>query len=194
MSIHLCATYLNRISLWYMRHDLERAVADCLQAIDGARHLGAARLERNACANLAEILYLDGKLEDALPWARRAERIETLTLGHAPDIQLLVLRIQAALGDCDQLDERLEALGRLTQHPILTALKLYRRPDHSGWERVLDELAEPDRLEVLAFAGASATRTADHELLLRVRALLAQHHLQGGLLERLLVEQHAKAE
>jgi tetratricopeptide (TPR) repeat protein len=100
-ALHLFATLTNRVLLWLRLGDVNRMEADLRRAIALARELGHAQAERYATFNLAEVLYMQGRLEEALPLARRAHELGVRFLRELPVPMeaLLLARISAAMGD-----------------------------------------------------------------------------------------------
>jgi tetratricopeptide (TPR) repeat protein len=100
-ALHLSATLTNRVLLWLRLGDVGRMEADLRRAIALGRELGHAQAERCATFNLAEVLYMQGRLEEALPLARRAHELGVRFFREQPVPldALLLARISAAVGD-----------------------------------------------------------------------------------------------
>src|SRR5690606_21921275 len=81
--LHLAAACSNRQFLWMRRRRMDRAADDLRRAIELARRLGNATVERFASHNLAELLYWSGEADAALPLARRSvELMHRFAGGH----------------------------------------------------------------------------------------------------------------
>lgn len=100
-ALHLSATLTNRVLLWLRLGDVERMEADLRRAISLGRELGHAQAERCATFNLAEVLYMQSRLEEALPLARRAHELGVRFFREQPVPldALLIARVSAAMGD-----------------------------------------------------------------------------------------------
>jgi tetratricopeptide (TPR) repeat protein len=116
---HLGAAYANRIILWTLVSQSDRAEADLRTAIQLARETGHATLERNATHNLAEQQLWQGALDEALSLARRAL---SLHRGHGEGStwvdELLLARILAARDELDEARGLVGALAQLTEPDI----------------------------------------------------------------------------
>ena len=113
---HLGAAYSNRMILWAILGQAERAEADLRTVIQLARETGLAALERSATHNLAEQRLWQGALDEALSLARRGLSLQR---GHGEGStwvdELLLARILAARGD---LAEARSLLGGIARHEI----------------------------------------------------------------------------
>jgi tetratricopeptide (TPR) repeat protein len=99
-ALHLCSVYANRMFLWSVRKQTERAVADLRRAIDLAREIGNPTPETIATHNLAELLYWSGDDDESLVLAHRALRLhERFGETAIPEHALLVARVHAARGE-----------------------------------------------------------------------------------------------
>ncbi|HWN69184.1 MAG TPA: protein kinase [Haliangium sp.] len=99
-ALHLCGAYANRMFLWSVRKQTERAVADLRRAIDLAREIGNPTPETIATHNLAELLYWSGDDDESLVLAHRALRLhERFGETAIPEHALLVARVHAARGE-----------------------------------------------------------------------------------------------
>ncbi|ACY14304.1 serine/threonine-protein kinase PknK [Haliangium ochraceum] len=98
-SFHLAAAHTNRQFLWMRLGRMDRAEADLGRAIDIARALGNALVERIASHNLGELLHWDGRDREALAHAERSLALQRrFSDAHqVPDDPLLVARVHAAL-------------------------------------------------------------------------------------------------
>jgi tetratricopeptide (TPR) repeat protein len=99
--LHVAVAYVNRRLLWLRLNRLDEAESDLRRAVEVARRLGAAPLERMANLNLAETLYWKWDLEGALPLAERALALQSRFSGPdaLEDDALLLARIHLARGD-----------------------------------------------------------------------------------------------
>ena len=113
---HLGAAYANRMILWALVGQAERAEADLRTVIQLARETGHATLERTATHNLAEQRLWQGALDEALSLARRGLSLQR---GHGEGStwidELLLARILAARGD---VAETRGLLAGIAQHDI----------------------------------------------------------------------------
>lgn len=125
---HLCTAYGNRVLLW-QRKDRHRGLEDLRRAVELARELGHAQLERTAQLNLAELLLWSDELAQALIAARRARELELRFYGrHPPDDALLVGRILAAEGERSEIRPLLDFVAA---HCTLS-------PSNHLWARMLE--------------------------------------------------------
>jgi tetratricopeptide (TPR) repeat protein len=114
-TFHLAAAHANRQFLWMRLGRMDRVEADLTRAIQLARTLGNALVERVASHNLGELLHWIGRAGEALPHARRSLHLQRRfpDAHDVPDDSLLVARILVALGRMDEARALLdEALGR----------------------------------------------------------------------------------
>jgi tetratricopeptide (TPR) repeat protein len=110
---HLGAAYSNRMILWTILGQAERAEADLRTVIQLARETGLAALERSATHNLAEQRLWQGALDEALSLARRGLSLQR---GHGEGStwvdELLLARIFAARGDVAEARGLLDEIAR----------------------------------------------------------------------------------
>jgi tetratricopeptide (TPR) repeat protein/type II secretory pathway predicted ATPase ExeA len=108
-ALHLAATHINRVLLWLRLGDVARMEEDLRRAMALGRELGHAQVERWSTFNLAEVLYMRGRLEEALPLARRAHELGVRFFREhpVPVDALLLARIGAALGDLAEATRQL---------------------------------------------------------------------------------------
>jgi tetratricopeptide (TPR) repeat protein len=188
-TLHLCAAYNNRLSLWFKRDCLERAIADQQRATALARQIAHVQLERMCTYNLAELLYWRGDLRQALALARRSRELQARFLDEVPLDALLVARVSAALGDLavarGELEWVLAHCPPERRTPLVRAhvrllelLLTTGGPDlPESWRTLVEEtrpLAELYELhEVLHFAAAAALRDG--------RLEDAARHLEEGM-------------
>ncbi len=99
--LHLAATFTARVLLWLKRGEVSRMEEDLRRAISLGRELGHAQVERWSTFNLAEVLYMQGRLEEALPLARRAHELGVRFFREhpVPVDALLIARISMARGE-----------------------------------------------------------------------------------------------
>ncbi|MEO7734709.1 MAG: hypothetical protein ABIY55_27375, partial [Kofleriaceae bacterium] len=97
---HLGAAYSNRMILWLLTGQAERAEADLRRVIQLGRETGHATLERTATHNLAEQQLWQGALDEAVNLARRGLSLQR---GHGEGDawidELLLTRVLAARGE-----------------------------------------------------------------------------------------------
>jgi len=106
---HLAAAYGNRAWLWSARGEIDRIADDLRLATQLAREAGQAYMERLVTHNLAEHLLWEGKLDEALPLARRSLSLQQRAgEGSTAVDRLLLARLLAAHGDLVELREVLE--------------------------------------------------------------------------------------
>nr|WP_274378590.1 serine/threonine-protein kinase [Stigmatella aurantiaca] len=100
-TLQRAATCTARVLLWLKLGDVSRMEADLRHAIALGRELGHAQVERWATFNLAEVLYMQGRPQEALPLALRAHELGVRFFQEhpVPLDALLLARIQLALGD-----------------------------------------------------------------------------------------------
>jgi tetratricopeptide (TPR) repeat protein len=97
---HSAAALINRSLLWFRLDRIDESERDLRLAMELARRLGAAQLERLADINLGEVLYWRWKLPEALALAERALALRSRFSGDSvTDDILLLARIRLGLGD-----------------------------------------------------------------------------------------------
>ncbi|MFP2963133.1 serine/threonine-protein kinase PknK, partial [Myxococcus sp. 1LA] len=108
-ALHRAATLINRVLLWLRLGDVARMEEDLRRAMALGRELGHAQVERWSTFNLAEVLYMQGRLEEALPLARRVHELGVRFFREhpVPVDALLLARIGAALGDLEEASRQL---------------------------------------------------------------------------------------
>ncbi|WP_223635762.1 serine/threonine-protein kinase [Corallococcus sp. EGB] len=99
--LHKAAVLSNRVLLWLRQGDVPQMEADLRRAMALGRELAHAQMERWSTFNLAEVLYMQGRLDEALPLAQRAHELGVRFFREhpVPVDALLIARIQAASGD-----------------------------------------------------------------------------------------------
>ncbi len=155
--LHLAAALANRPILWSRLGRMDRARDDLGRAVELARRLGNANVERFASHNLAEVLYWQEDVDGALPLALRSRELQRRFsgAGDLPDDALLVARIRAARGELDQARAELatvrasEGLGPTAQL-LLRMLELVLEPaDPAAWAALEPAVRALDSAEVL---------------------------------------------
>ena len=162
---HLGAAYSNRMILWALVGQVERAESDLRMVIQLARETGHATLERTATHNLAEQRLWQGAFDEALRLARRGLSLQR---GHGEGSSLLdemlLARVLAARGDVGEIAS---VLAEITQRElgdddrvIVGVLEsCVSRPPLAVWDDWLDRaervLSDDVRLELGALARQS---------------------------------------
>ncbi|WP_438019390.1 protein kinase [Sorangium sp. So ce315] len=201
--VHLGAALVRRAELWSALDAPDRGIADLRRAVQLAREEANAWAEREATIKLAELLYLWGREDEALPLVRQARTLEEQfkdrpVYGSA----LLLARIHAMRDEHAEASRQLRwlrAQGAVADLPhyaqaLLGVMQLAVRDPRSSMEgartrATLREEGEPggeiggglsadQRVELLywrARALLDAGRTDDVALLLaRISPLLAE--------------------
>jgi tetratricopeptide (TPR) repeat protein len=167
---HLGVAYLNRMVLWIKRQDHERAAADQRLAVTIARELGRATLEAFATANLAELLYYQGALVEALALARRSDDLLIRCLGRRfLEVTVIRARIEAAAGREDEASKTLAALreqcaGEAYVTAMIRAVELMLRDprldEPAAWDALIEDLRacslNDERIDAMYHAAARA--------------------------------------
>ncbi len=81
--LHAAAARNNKVSIWYVRRDVDHILTELKQVRRIARQTGFGPLEYQAEANLAEILYTNGDLEPAVEHMDRVVRIGSQLYGES---------------------------------------------------------------------------------------------------------------
>ncbi|MCE9672441.1 protein kinase [Myxococcus stipitatus] len=128
-ALHLAATLINRVLLWLRQGDVMGMEDDLRRAMGLGRELGHAQVERWSTFNLAEVLYMQSRLEEAVPLARRAHELGVrFFLEHpVPVDALLLARIGAALGDWDAASRQLRWIDAHCSPDSLPPTAIMRR-------------------------------------------------------------------
>ncbi|RKH53905.1 serine/threonine-protein kinase, partial [Corallococcus aberystwythensis] len=176
--LHKAAVLSNRVLLWLRQGDVPRMEADLRRAMSLGRELAHAQMERWSTFNLAEVLYMQGRLDEALPLAQRAYELGVRFFREhpVPVDALLLARIQAAAGDeaaaarqLAWISERcppeslpptaiMRRLVDLQVHQQTTGA--FRATDWNALQEEADALASPDeKAEILLQATGVARRT-----------------------------------
>ncbi|WP_437838462.1 serine/threonine-protein kinase [Sorangium sp. So ce1153] len=74
--VHLCAALVRRAELWPALDAPDRGIADLRRAVQLAREEANAWAEREATIKLAELLYLWGREDEALPLVRQVRLLD----------------------------------------------------------------------------------------------------------------------
>ena len=188
--LHQCAAYGNRMYLWTARHELEHAFEDLRRSIEIARELGNPEPERVATHNLAELLYWNGRLDEALPFAIRGRELQQRFWQDTPHDALLLARIHATRGDREtarELVDWIESQCASPRHDAITELMLdalrllLKGAGPEEWEplarRATDELPPEEWFEITCWRATTALDARDLE---RARRLLAAARARLG--------------
>ncbi|MBZ4333118.1 protein kinase [Corallococcus interemptor] len=180
--LHKAAVLCNRVLLWLRQGDVPRMEADLRKAMALGRELAHAQMERWSTFNLAEVLYMQGRLDEALPLAQRAHELGVRFFREhpVPVDALLIARIQAAAGDeaaaarqLAWISERcppeslpptaiMRRLVEIQVHQQATGA--FRAADWAALHAEADALASPDeKAEILLQATGIARRTGAME-------------------------------
>ncbi|MCY1043114.1 protein kinase [Corallococcus sp. bb12-1] len=176
--LHKAAVLSNRVLLWLRQGDVARMEEDLRRAMALGRELAHAQMERWSTFNLAEVLYMQGRLDEALPLAQRAHELGVRFFREhpVPVDALLLARIHAAAGDEAAAARQLAWIARRCPPESLPPTVIMRRlvelqvhQQAAGaflapeWEALLSEadaLASPDeKAEILLQATGIARRT-----------------------------------
>jgi len=127
--LHLAATCINRVLLWLRLGAVARMEEDLRRAMALGRELGHAQVERWATFNLAEVLYMQGRLEEALRLARRAHELGVRFFRDhpVPMDALLIARIGAAVGDLPEAARQLRWIATHCPPEALPPTAIMRR-------------------------------------------------------------------
>jgi tetratricopeptide (TPR) repeat protein len=176
--LHKAAVLSNRVLLWLRQGDVSRMEADLRRAMALGRELAHAQMERWATFNLAEVLYMQGRLDEALPLAQRAHELGVRFFREhpVPVDALLLARIQAAAGDEAAAARQLAWISERCPPESLPPTAIMRRlvelqvrqqvtgefqaTDWDALQTEADALASPDeKAEILLQATGIARRT-----------------------------------
>jgi eukaryotic-like serine/threonine-protein kinase len=184
-SLHKAAVLTNRVLLWLRQGDVPHMEEDLRRAMALGREMGHAQMERWSTFNLSEVLYMQGRLDEALPLARRAHELGVRFFREhpVPVDALLLARIHAAAGDEAAAARQLvwisercppESLPPTAIMRRLVELQVHAREDGAfhadAWDALrteADTLASPDeKAEILLQATgiARSTGTVDEAL------------------------------
>ncbi|NOJ97519.1 protein kinase [Corallococcus coralloides] len=180
--LHTAAVLSNRVLLWLRQGDVSRMEADLRRAMALGRELAHAQMERWSTFNLAEVLYMQGRLDEALPLAQRAHELGVRFFREhpVPVDALLLARIQAASGDEAAAARQLAWISERCPPESLPPTAIMRRlvelqvhqqttgafhaTDWAALHTEADALASPDeKAEILLQATVIARRTGAME-------------------------------
>jgi len=185
---HLCGAYSNRLFLW--RNQPDAAEADLRRAVALAREIGQPILERVVSHNLSELLYWQGRIDEALPLARRGRLLQERFLpAPVADDALLLARVTAAAGAAaeardwlDWVDANVPDSARAPSDRVVSALLslvIDREAAADRWDAVLGDaravLAPEELLEALHWAVIAGAPDRREALLAEARELAADH-------------------
>ncbi|MFB1483490.1 protein kinase [Corallococcus sp. RDP092CA] len=176
--LHKAAVLSNRVLLWLRQGDVPRMEADLRRAMALGRELAHAQMERWSTFNLAEVLYMQGRLDEALPLAQRAHELGVRFFREhpVPVDALLIARIQAAAGDDAAAARQLAWISERCPPESLPPTAIMRRlvelqvrqqstgvfhaAEWTALHAEADALASPDeKAELLLQAASVARRT-----------------------------------
>ncbi|RKH38668.1 serine/threonine-protein kinase PknK, partial [Corallococcus sicarius] len=173
--LHKAAVLSNRVLLWLRQGDVARMEEDLRRAMALGRELAHAQMERWSTFNLSEVLYMQGRLDEALPLAWRAHELGVRFFREhpVPVDALLIARILAAAGDEGAAARQLAWISQRCPPESLPPTAIMRRlvelqvhqqaagafhaPDWDALHAEAEALASPDeKMEILL----QATRIA----------------------------------
>jgi tetratricopeptide (TPR) repeat protein len=193
--IHVAGVLNNRALVWNGRRDVERLTRDLDRVRSIARQTGFAPLEFHAEANLGEIYYSNGDLDQAGEHLERAVKISSQLWGDTAQtfrVELLrarsalyrndVARARAILSEVRERESRELSQGKkdaqLTPGDALLADMLElasREADEAEWAslraRCMADAALQELAEVLEIEGLGALRHGERE---RGRSVLTE--------------------
>ncbi|WP_163997370.1 serine/threonine-protein kinase PknK [Pyxidicoccus caerfyrddinensis] len=179
-ALHLAATLINRVLLWLRLGDVGRMEQDLRRAMALGRELGHAQVERWSTFNLAEVLYMQGRLEEALPLARRVHELGVRFFREhpVPVDALLLARIGAALGDLTEAARQLRwieahcppeslpptaVMRRLVELQVREAAPGSAAPDAQAWQALAEDAdtyaSADEKAEILLQAARGALQS-----------------------------------
>ncbi|WP_437535177.1 protein kinase [Sorangium sp. So ce726] len=179
---HLCAALVRRAELWPALDAPDRAMSDLRRAVQLAREEANALAERDATIKLAELLYLWGHEDEALPLVRQARSLdEQLKDRPAYRSALLLARIHAMRdehADASRQLRWLRAQGAVADLPpyaqaLLGVMQLAVKDPRSGMESTRTRATGREEGEPPGELGSSLSADQRVELLYwRARALV----------------------
>lgn len=179
-ALHLAATLINRVLLWLRLGDVGRMEEDLRRGMALGRELGHAQVERWSTFNLAEVLYMQGRLEEALPLARRVHELGVRFFREhpVPVDALLLARIGAALGDVAEAARQLRWIESHCPPESLPPTAVMRRlvelqvgesapggltPDAQAWQALAEDAdtyaSADEKAEILLQAARGALKS-----------------------------------
>lgn len=182
-ALHLAIALNNRGLLWIKQGEATRVEEDLRRVRELGRELGHAQLERWSSGNLAEVLYMQERLEEALPLARRAHELHVRFFRDqpVPAEPLLIARICAALGDMAEAARQLEWIDAHCARHSLPPAAIMRRLvelqvreakgegawDEAAWRTLAEEArtvaSSEEQSELLLQAAQAALRAGQRE-------------------------------
>ncbi|QSQ27277.1 protein kinase [Pyxidicoccus parkwayensis] len=183
-ALHLAATLINRVLLWLRLGDVGRMEQDLRRAMALGRELGHAQVERWSTFNLAEVLYMQGRLEEALPLARRVHELGVRFFREhpVPVDALLLARIGAASGDLAEATRQLRwieshcppeslpptaVMRRLVELQVREASPGIATPDSRAWHALAEDAdmyaSADEKAEILLQAARGAFQSGRME-------------------------------
>lgn len=206
-ALHLAAACINRVLLWLKLGDVARMEEDLRRARALGRELGHAQVERWSTFNLAEVLYVQGRLEEALPLARRAHELEVRFFRDqpVPAEALLIARIAAARGDMAEAARQLSWIEEHCPPRSLPPAAMMRRLvelqvreaegggawDVGAWQTLAEEaraLASSDEMAEILLQAAQGAQRAGHGEQSREWLAQAARAVEGAPLWRTRLE------
>jgi len=181
-ALHQSATLINRVLLWLRQGDMPRMEVDLRRAMSLGRELGHAQVERWSSFNLAEVLYMQGRLEESLPLARRAHELGTRFFREhpVPVDALLLARIGAAMGDLEEATRQLRWIDAQCPPDSLPPTAVMRRLVELQVRDAEAGVSSTDAWLALA-ADAETLASADEKAEIYLQA--ARGALQAGRVE-----------
>ncbi|WP_437592466.1 serine/threonine-protein kinase [Sorangium sp. So ce1000] len=180
--VHLCAALVRRAELWPALDAPDRGMADLRRAVHLAREEANARAERDATIKLAELLYLWGREDEALPLVRQARVLdEQLKDRPAYSSALLLARIHAMRdehADASRQLRWLRAQGAVADLPpyaqaLLGVMQLAVRDPRASMESARTRATAREEGEPQGELGSGLSADQRIELLYwRARALI----------------------
>ncbi|WP_437281220.1 protein kinase [Sorangium sp. So ce375] len=180
--VHLCAALVRRAELWPAVDAPDRGMVDLRRAVQLAREEANAWAERDATIKLAELLYLWGHEDEALPLVRQARSLdEQLKDRPAYSSALLLARIHAMRdehADASRQLRWLRAQGAIADLPpyaqaLLGVMQLAVKDPRSSMESSRTRATAREEGEQHGELGSSLSADQRVELLYwRARALL----------------------
>lgn len=180
--VHVGVIHTNRVLLSLKRGSVEGAIADLEHAVRAARQAGHATIERWSSHNLAQFLVWRGRLDEALPLARRAHQLAEVFFAARTPISsvLLLARVEAELGDLAAArrlfatvpaERPRNASDRAMTLAVASLLGEPLEPSERAWVCEATDLAEDDRFDLLRLLLRRGADPRLSEALARARPL-----------------------
>ncbi|MGK3965123.1 serine/threonine-protein kinase PknK [Sorangium sp. So ce118] len=180
--VHLCAALVRRAELWPALDAPDRGIADLRRAVQLAREEANAWAEREATIKLAELLYLWGREDEALPLVRQVRLLdEQFKDRPVYSSALLLARIHAMRDEHAEASRQLRwlrAQGAVADLPhyaqaLLGVMQLAVRDPRQSLESARSRAALREEGEPAGDLGSGLSADQRVELLYwRARALL----------------------